>query len=678
MRFDLEIANLHTDLVYISENQEIPAGAVPLYFVNMDTRDKVPSDFFSIENNILQDSLAGQGYQSVEGPAFPVNSNKFALTHVSTYSVQGSAKVPLFFKHVIADRVHEDAIRIVDYFGIQIPREEYMVEEKKDFTNIYINKYNKILFVEYVSDTQIYKKLLDLQPVFTEIGWEDFVVLDTNVPEYKYISTDNFVQTSYPGTMYISYKYETDLLRMPACNIEDDWFVSILNANFEIEKVITGIHQKFRYSVPEYYIQQTGNDRYYKHFVHKKVRKLFDNYIKLQTPILRERAESIYIYVYDFYTNKLKHAITTNHAYEGKYYKDDVYYLYTNDYNADGVIGLPVRLTDRDVAYADYHIFDEYYEFRFLNLNSPTLNSGGYFGIFLVPDVTELEEAVYFARIGIPRTVPILIDGIITQDMQFETLDEYDAFLDEYNCYGIAVISIFGNYEASVLNTKDARTEGGQIFDRKLACLTTADMIYKDLIDGKISIPTNDTLIANIDADALTFREVLKIDTGSNELNIESKEFLTKLRKTVQSSLDTSTMPIVDVTYTNSKPANNSIVTTEVQTIHGWEPQPDTREIVMLSIAVPQVNSGFLSLTYTSNVTGQIETITNNTNQTLFLSDIPYYKDSQISFTAEYQYWFNSVLINGVTVISIDSNDGSTVFPYVITGDTTFAFSFGD
>lgn len=570
MRFDLEISNLHTDLVYISEGQDLPAGAVPLYYISMDTKDKVPSDFLSIENKVDNDNLVALGYQTVEGPTFAANSNKFYMTHMATYSIQGNAKVPLFFKHVIADKVHEDAIRILDYFGIQIPREEYLVEEKDDFiTNIYINKYNKILFVEYVSDNRIYKKLLDLQPIFTEVGWEDVMAIDAVIPAYKYMITDNYIQTSYPGTLYLSFQYESSLMRLPSVNIQDDWYLGILNTTFSIQKQVEGMPDPvtFNYSVPEYYFQQSSSEGYLRRFTEKKAKKLFENYIKLQTPVLRDKSEDIYIYVYDFYTNTLKYAITTNHDQGGKLYKDNIYYLYTDDYNADGVIGLPIKLATNDVCYATYWIYDEYYEFRFLNLNSPTLNAGGYFGIYLLPNVTETEESVYFARIGIPRTVPI-VNGIITQDMQFETVEEYESFIATNNLYNIAVISIFGNYVSTILDTKDMRIKGGEIVDREEASRSTVDMLYKDIIDGLITIPTNDTLIANINADSLLANGKIKFE--GDFLDLDSKAFLEKALRTIKSNLDASTMPIIDLVYTEEIPATDTIDPSDIETIVGW------------------------------------------------------------------------------------------------------------
>jgi hypothetical protein len=132
------------------------------------------------------------------------------------------------------------------------------------------------------------------------------------------------------------------------------------------------------------------------------------------------------------------------------------------------------------------------------------------------------------------------------------------------------VISIFGNYVSSILNAKDARVQGGEIVDRKLACQKTSDMLLMDIRDGKITLPTNDTMMAAVDVDSLLTKGMLKIDTATKDLDLDSKDFMSKIKKVVQENLDCSSMPIVEGVYTYKKAATDSILSTTVRTNPGW------------------------------------------------------------------------------------------------------------
>ena len=570
MRFDMEISSLNIDLVYIQENKKVPESAVPLYYVNMDTRDKIPSDLFTVENNKLVNGSSVSGFQQIEGPTFQATGKRFVLTHVSTLSVSGNARIPLFYKHIINDNVREDMIKIMDKFGAQVPRSDYFVEEQKDKTFIYINKSSKILFVEYVSNKKIYKKLLDLQPVFSEVGWEDIVSITNPIPPYKYIISGNDIDTSYSGKMYIQYLHETDMLRMPICNLDDSWFISILNTEFDITKTVNNITRTFHYSVPEYYMQKTSQDDYDRTFLNIKAKVLFDNYIQLQTPVAREKLNDISIYVYNFFTKQLKYAITTNELLKNKLYKDNIYYIYTDNYNADGIIGLPVQLTEDDVVYTTYSIIDNYYEFKYINLNSSIINRGGLIGIYLLPNTSDAEEAVYFARIGIPRTQKN-IPGIFTQGMQFEDINEYYNFIKKNNCYNIAIMSIFGNYETTILANKDSRVTGGYIEDRKQASTETKDMLLSDIRDKNISIPTNDTVIITIDGNGLSEKQIIKRDPLTRNLEQESSDYLSFMDKIVKTNTEASTNNINEIVFydkTKNDYSINSLVNPPTQPIY--------------------------------------------------------------------------------------------------------------
>ncbi len=548
MRFDFEVPNVNVDIAYIPEGNNIPPGIIPLDYVHMDHKDKLPSSFLSIEENVLIEEFFGQGAEQHPGPKFIAKGNKFQITHIAKYSIIQNTKIPLFWKHMIInkpeEKINEDSIKVVDYYGEEIDRDYYLVEQSFDtianqhITTLYINKSSKILFVEYVSRDRIYKKLLNLEAIFRPVGWETMVFNDGDIPPYMYMHQGNEVKTSYTGALYIQYDYQTKLLRKPISNIEDNWYVSILNTEWTVEK--NGIN--YDYSVPEYYFQHSTEDSRFQRLNNKKCKILFENYIRLQSGVDPERLGQVDIFVYNFYTKELRAIATTNRFKSGELFENKVFQL-IEDSNTDGIIKLPFNLLNTDIVYASYPVIEDYYEFRFFNFNSDIMNSGGHVAIYIAPNVSEAEFAVFYALIG--DRVPKQGQTFGLQGLVFETTNDYFTFIESHNCYHVATIKVSARKEMDIVKLIDVRKVGGKLEDKKLACEITADMFLSDLKDGNLVVPTNDTLIAKLDARALKKKELITYDNNTLEITDDSYKYLEKLHKLIVENLDVSTKAII-------------------------------------------------------------------------------------------------------------------------------------
>lgn len=550
MRFDLEIPTTNIDIAYIPEGNKIPLGLVPLDYVHMDHKNYVPRDFISADENAITEEFFGVGAEEQTGPSFLVKGNKFQITHIAKYSILQNIKIPMFYKHLIVhsldEKINEDSIRIVNYYDEEINKDYYLVEQTYDslsskyVTTIYINKSSEILFVEYILGNKICKKLLNLEPIFKEVGWETMVFSDEDIPKFLYIIQGNLLKTAHNGTLYIQYDYQRRLLRRPIANIEDNWYISVLNTEWYIEKE----NVQYKYSIPEYYMKLSAEDARFVKLKNKKCKVLFDNYIQLQSELDPERLNEIEIYVRNFYTNELRVIATTNKLKNGELYENKVFRL-IEDVNSAGIVKLPFELLETDVVYASFPIIEDFYEFKFFDFNSDIMNGGGHVAIYVLPDVGEAELAVFYAMIGDRKSSVDQKTG--KQGLIFETTTEYFDFIDRNNCYHVATIKVASRKEADIVKVIDVRMPGGELINKKEACETTANMFLTDLKNETLTIPTQDTLVATIDAEALARKGLLTINNETLEIPDSSMRYLEKLHEVIASNLDISSRVILEL-----------------------------------------------------------------------------------------------------------------------------------
>jgi hypothetical protein len=128
-----------------------------------------------------------------------------------------------------------------------------------------------------------------------------------------------------------------------------------------------------------------------------------------------------------------------------------------------------------------------------------------------------------------------------TQGLIFEKTQDYYDFISYNNCYHLAIIKVSARQEANIVNFIDVRSVGGVLTDKKRACELTKDTLLKDIIDGVITIPTNDTVISFVQAKDFEKRKLISYDKKANDINNNAYRFLIDMHKKAAMNLDLST-----------------------------------------------------------------------------------------------------------------------------------------
>lgn len=530
MRFDLEIPPLNlTSVVYIREGDNISSSAVPLYYLSADYKDKLPSDFISIEQKYNKHIFISGGYEKFTGPSIEYKGTKFLLTNIAKYSEKMGVKIPLFYRFKIEDRVFNEAIKIVDYFGIEVSKDDYLVQQIDSYSYIYMNKENKILFIEYATQNKSIRKMLNLEPVFKEAGWTD---LDerSNVLNNRYILSDGIIITSHLEELYISYLNEVSIVRTALGNLEDPWFIGVIGGSFK---------STYQYNIPEYYEQVKTTDSKFKLIEDKKCSKVYGKYIKSQYNIQITEFNHLYVYIYDFYTKELKSVHTTNKALKGIIYKDAIRYKTILDYTNDGYIELSVQLEEDDVAYATHLTEEEYYEYKYLDLSSSSSSGNFYYVLYVKPNITT-GRSVFHAKIGRRNPEDTSVD-------YFDTYEKYESYIATKKYYHLTSVNIRNTDINNFTEVIDVRKYGISILDRFKLCNMSPDILYYDIINKNITIPTNDTVIAYIDTERLIEEGKLVFDSSTNKFDTNSINIINRMYNFVEKTLNVSTHMVLGI-----------------------------------------------------------------------------------------------------------------------------------
>jgi hypothetical protein len=162
------------------------------------------------------------------------------------------------------------------------------------------------------------------------------------------------------------------------------------------------------------------------------------------------------------------------------------------------------------------------------------------------PNPQEVELAVFYAVIGKKENQDI--DAATwRQGRRFGTIEEYKNFIKENNAYHVATIGISTSTELNISNFTDIRSIGGEIINKESACRITADVFYDDLIKGNLSIPTSDSVIANISASKLIANKIANIDTNTLQTDNHTKQFIENAREVIDKNLDATTKSIIEI-----------------------------------------------------------------------------------------------------------------------------------
>lgn len=522
MRFDLEIPSQNIELAYITEGNNIQNSLTPLLYMSIN-KEKLASDFVDIDNIYVSSNEILTGYTKINGPLIrDIKSDKFLITNIIKI-LQNNTEIPFFYKHKIPYKIKEDGINIIDYYGNKVSKEEYVIHINTNSTIIYMNKTEKILFLEYSSNNNLNKEILNLVPVFQEATWDD---IEYNIlPKQTYLLKDNIIETSHDEDLYIHYISNGNMIRNVIANIDEPWYLGILNADFKIENN--------RYRVPEYFLQDFDNDYRQRLIKNNKCISIENRYIKTQCKIAINELDNVEVYAYNNSNNKLIAAFSTNRSLEGRLYKDNISYEYIDTINNDGFIYLPIEIEPYYSFYASYFIDEEYFQYKSLDLNSDAIDNSDYIVIFLKPNILDNERSVFHAVIG----------GL---QNDFDTIEEYEINATENGFFTIAIVSVKNNIK-NAANYIDITCDGGKVINKEYACKISKDILYKDIIDKKISLPVNDLLIANINIKSLQDKGYLRIDSETLEFDDFSLEYINKINDILGINLDASTQYILEI-----------------------------------------------------------------------------------------------------------------------------------
>lgn len=533
MRFDLEITRQNIDFCFIPNNSNILNQLAPVFYLNIDSNNKIPSDYVSCDNYNSNTNFKSMGeYELKEGPYIDnVKYSKFLLTNISKFSTVKNTKVPIYFYHKIPAIIKSEAIVIEDFFGKEVSKDEYLVDYNNDNTLVYMNKTGQTLFIRYTSEKRTKKELLNLIPVFQEASWSD-IDSTGKIAEFKYIYIYNnrAILTSYNGELYITYTNETGLIRPPLGNIEDSWFIGILNNEYKKDS--------YTYNMPEYYLQQIDSDGRYKFIEFKKCTKLYGKYVKSQYNIHNTKSEDIYLYIKDGNTGLIKYAFTYNKSKVGLAYDNNISYGELKSYNSDGVLESPIEIEDKDEVYASHYTKEDYYEYNLLDLRTITQDSLTFYAIYIKPNITE-GRSVYHAIIGD-------IKDNNQDGLYFNSFEEYTTYINDpsRNYYHLGLFNLVFNIED--LTTLDMRDLKDVILEKEEIAKLSIDMLYYDIINNNITIPTRDAVVVSMNVKRLQDEGKISIDEN-DELTAESKNYIRELEKNISRTLHASTKPLYEI-----------------------------------------------------------------------------------------------------------------------------------
>jgi hypothetical protein len=551
MRFDLEIPVLDSfSLTYVEEGSDIPGDFVPLYYFAVDSKDKFPEDFIGVDPAVTPErSITDKFRKFLLLESKSIGTDKILVTNQFKYVASKADYIPYFYKFELGEMVKENEIRIIDIIGSTITKDNYLVSENyaAPYTIVYLNKPEAPLFIEYTRGNKIIKRLVNFTPVATEMTIEE--VAGRSYSGFKYfVDLSGVIQLrNYIGDIYVSTLSDTKLYRMPKCNIEDPWYISILNTTF---KETINSHT-YSYSIPEYYNQEFAGKGYFKYKENKKCKILSQDTVQSQFNILTDgtEAQQLEVIVKDYYTGQVKYAFTNLALKAGIQYKDTVYYIQLLDFNTDGVIYLPIKLSDRDVVYASHYIKEDYYEFKLLDLSKASLTAGGYFAIYIKPDVQDGERSVYYAKIGMDEAIG---QNSLTAPNSFSNLASYQATCAASGFKSVVIIAISANAESQIVKTVDIRQIGGVLRDKEIACKSSVGILAEDILTGAIKIPTNDSVIAVLNADMPVRNKQIAFD-GTYSPDEYTKTVLDNINNVIENNLEVSTKHILQIDYDTHK-----------------------------------------------------------------------------------------------------------------------------
>jgi hypothetical protein len=482
MRFNLEIyPSNNFGFYYIKDNQDLKSTTVPLFYNVAETLNLFPSDYISVKENYVPENAFTDTYISFGNGQVGLISDNFVVTNIKKINSSGMGAVPLFYKHVIDSIVDPYQIRVTDYFGIEVNDSEYLIDSNDMSTIIYKNKTNEILFVEYIENNKPKKKLLSLEKAIREITFED-ILNDKLDKSYTYKIVENFDGTktlvmNVDSDAFLSYISEKSVLRPPSGNLGDIWMIDILNIEFE--------NNGNKYKTTDYYLQNFFGFNNSKLVEKCKCKKISKNIIKAQYPISKNFMNNIEVFVYDFLSNELIAAYSSNKNLIN-IQKDGISYSTLTDANYDGYISIPMELDDTHLVLCTQYTDLDYFTYYGIDLSLTNFSENITIGIYIKPYTGDDDN------ISIGHSV-IGVD--------FINKETYLSSLATDHYYHLGFISAIPIKERQGSPIPFQRN-GNEVQDStKLQALkSNKDVLLKDIYDNILRLELEDTLVVTSQA----------------------------------------------------------------------------------------------------------------------------------------------------------------------------------
>lgn len=555
MIFDLEIPpiTLSTRLINIGDN--INSSYVPILYINVKDEEYFPGDFISIDRATFIDEYNNIPITMITAPEdtqhFEISSNKILVTHIARFSKITGTKYPIFYKHKINlnnKKIIDKSVIIFDENGYILDRDFYILETDNNIAYIYINPLdNHILHIEWADDSSVHREMLKLEPIFKDLGL-NFDIENEQLNRYEMFITEEagkfYCNTAHSGALlYYTSKSVNGFIMPPVGNMADQWSPLIENFRINKEININDTLVNVNYWMPEYNLQkmleaqQPGYNSFYKKFTNQKCKIYSKSYIKLQMNPATTKMDDINIYIFDYISNTLQYAFTTNISLIGTSVPNStIIFGKVIDYSYDGIIKIEKEI-DSDIYYAnsDYNIDNIYYTFSALDLNSLHFAKSKLIAIYCSWSLLDRDTpAIFYVLIG-EDDGKSYNNKFETNGVSFVSQNDYQLFLEYHSALHLTYISIEADKMSEMLDVVYIGSNDKFTFDQKDIASQNISEIIEMIKNQDVALQINDVGYIYVDRD---------IFDPTDE--ISNLEYLDFVKDVVDKNIVMSTKTIID------------------------------------------------------------------------------------------------------------------------------------
>jgi hypothetical protein len=536
MIFDLEIQPQPVAARFINRGDNLPPYYIPALYINTNEQNVFPSDLVSIDANDridMAEQIPVTQIKSTESARFEVLSDRILLTNIAKYSKLTGSKYPIFFKHhiYIGDaKMIDKSIIIFNEDGAKLDEDFFTLDVGIDEAYVYINPLaDTILFIEWATTEGVFREMIKLVPVFQNMGeyhngsapWETH---NQNLNKYEffiYINSGEFIcQTTHSNSvLYYTSINNYGIIQGPIGKLDGQWTLLIENVNLKSRVSIDGDDVSLYYRLPEYtsQIQQdlsripadeydSEYDPFFKRIT-KQLCKMYDGYyFKTQLTPAKDLLDDCYIYIYDIVTKELVAAYTSNKNKVNSSPGVGIIFGEIEDYSYDGIFKIGKYFSGNDYfANISYHIYNKFYEFRYLNMNSMRASKARQIALYLTPTYSDAADGDVS-----PSLYYVFIGGELEDDRtneeklkkwgaSFNSKIEYQIFLQENYCMHLSYIAVDVDKMYDMLDIMHCGYYEKVIYDKDEITRTNLDVLVSEIINYDIPVQLNDTAVLCID-----------------------------------------------------------------------------------------------------------------------------------------------------------------------------------